>query len=216
MNTYGPLTLPVSQELLSVQLQPSGSSGSAVGIILTKKRISRSVGLFPFFQHRHTHTHSISDQSISLLLHCPCSVCLSVCLCALFIVVIIIPKVSSCVSNRATCACFRAREHMGMQNKGVAVRCVWKRFRPCLSMHAWVRCVLADLLLPRPWERGQSDWIDSLFPNTSVWPAASHTFQYIQTDFQKQELKGIGVVKTWHSQKRAAGPWDYPETSHMT
>lgn len=75
---------------------------------------------------------------------------------------------------------------------------------------------IGDLLLPRPWEWGQSDWTDSLFPNTSIWPAASHTFQYFQTDFQKRELKGIGVVKTWHSQKRAAGPRDYPETSHMT
>lgn len=86
----------------------------------------------------------------------------------------------------------------------------------CLCMHVWECCALADLLLPCPWEWGQSDWTHSLFPNTSVWPAASHTFQYFQTVFQKQELKGIGVVKTWHSQKRASGPWDYPETSHMT
>lgn len=83
-------------------------------------------------------------------------------------------------------------------------------------MHLWVRCAFTDLLLPRPWKWGQSDWTDSLFPNTSVWPAASHTFQYFQADFQKRELKGIGVVKTWHSQKRAAGPRDYQETSHMT
>lgn len=85
----------------------------------------------------------------------------------------------------------------------------------CACMRG-VCCVFADLLLPRPWEWGQSDWTDSLFPNTSVWPAASHTFQYFQTDFQKRELKGIGVVKTWHSQKRAAGLRDYQETSHMT
>lgn len=77
MNTYGPLTLPVSQELLSVQLQPSGSSGSAVGIILTKKELAVLSASFPSF-NIDTHTHSISDQSISLLLHCPCSVCLSV------------------------------------------------------------------------------------------------------------------------------------------
>lgn len=96
------------------------------------------------------------------------------------------------------------------------VRCVWKRARPCLCMHVWVCCVFADSLLPRPWEWGQSDWTDSLFPNTSVWPDASHTFQCFQTDFQKRELKGTGVVKTWHSQKRAAGPRDYQETSHMT
>lgn len=86
----------------------------------------------------------------------------------------------------------------------------------CLCLHVWMHCVLADLLLPRPWEWGQSDRTDSLFPNTSVWPAASHTFHYFQTDFQKQESKGIEVVKTWHSQKRAVGPWDYTETSHMT
>lgn len=86
----------------------------------------------------------------------------------------------------------------------------------CLCMHVGVCSMLANSPLPRPWEWGQSDRADSLFPNTSVWPAASHTFHYIQTDFQEQESKGIGVVKTWHSLKRAAGPWDYPETSYMT
>lgn len=98
----------------------------------------------------------------------------------------------------------------------IRVRCLWMPARLCLCMHVWVCCLLAGPLLPRPWEWGQSGWTDSLFPNTRVWPAASHTFQYFQTDFQKRELKGIGVVKTWHSQKRAAGPRDNPETSHMT
>lgn len=34
------------------------------------------------------------------------------------------------------------------------------------------------------------------FQTNSVWPAASHTFQYFQTGFQKRESKGSGVVKT--------------------
>lgn len=114
---------------------------------------------------------------------------------------------------QVSCMCMSG---MQWKWKAIFVRCVWKCAHLCLRMDVWVCYVFADLLLPRPWEWGRSDWTDSLFPNTSVWPAASHTFQYFQTDFQKRELKGIGVVKTWHSQKRAAGPRDYTETSHMT
>lgn len=92
---------------------------------------------------------------------------------------------------------------------------VWNPAHPCLCMYLWQCCAFTALLIPRPWNWGQSDQTDYLQTH-SVWPAASHTFQYFQTDFQKRELKGIGVVKTWHSQKRAAGPRDYQETSHMT
>lgn len=96
-------------------------------------------------------------------------------------------------------------------------RCAWKPAHPCLCMRFVHVLRIRRLVAPTSLKKeAKSDWTDSLFPNTSVWPAASHTFQYFQTGFQKRELKGIGVVKTWHSQKRAAGPRDYQETSHMT
>lgn len=55
------------------------------------------------------------------------------------------------------------------------------------------------------------------FQTNSVWPAASHTHIPILPDrLSEAGYKGTGVVKTWHSQKRPAGPKVNRETSHMT
>lgn len=93
--------------------------------------------------------------------------------------------------------------HENVNHQGAFfVRRTWK------FAHLRDFCVFWDLRL-RP------IGLDGLFLNTSIWPTVSHTFHYFQTD-SEAGIKDIGVVKTWHSQKRAAGPRDYPETSHMT
>lgn len=80
----------------------------------------------------------------------------------------------------------------------------------------WVCSAFAAPPLPRPWKWGRSDQADSLFPNKQRLACCLTHIPILPDRLSEAGYKGTGVVKTWHSQKRAAGPKVNQETSHMT
>lgn len=80
----------------------------------------------------------------------------------------------------------------------------------------WVCGAFAARPLARPWKWGRSDRADSLFPNKQRLACCLTHIPILPDRLSEVGYKGPGVVKTWHSQKRAAGPKVNQETSHMT
>lgn len=80
----------------------------------------------------------------------------------------------------------------------------------------WVCGAFAAPPLPRPWKWGRSDQADSLFPNKQCLACCLTHIPILPDRLSEAGYKGTGVVKTWHSQKRPAGPKVNQETSHMT
>lgn len=70
--------------------------------------------------------------------------------------------------------------------------------------------------LPRPWKWSRSDQADSLLPNKQRLARCLTHIPILPDRLSEAGYKGTGVVKTWHSQKRPAGPKVNWETSHMT